>query len=110
MNNSDPTNDLRKRIPTLSKENYLEWRLCISIYLRQKKLLAYCNKPITSALDSAKAAKAESNEACALITSTLDSQMLAELFNEETSNNSNELWKRINEQFDSSSFNSKARI
>ncbi|MBW0558167.1 hypothetical protein O181_097882 [Austropuccinia psidii MF-1] len=116
MNNSDPINDLRKSIPTLSEENYPEWRLCISIYLRQKKLLAYCNKPITSALDAAKPTKAESNElnasneACALITSTLDSQTFAELINEEASNNSHDLWKRINEQFASSSFNSKARV
>ncbi|MBW0537778.1 hypothetical protein O181_077493, partial [Austropuccinia psidii MF-1] len=116
MNNSDPVNDLRKSIPTLTEENYPEWRLRISIYLRQKKLLTYCNNPITPALDTTKPTKSESddldasNEACALITSTLDSRTFAELVNEETSQNSHELWRRINERFASSSFNSKARV
>ncbi|MBW0485133.1 hypothetical protein O181_024848 [Austropuccinia psidii MF-1] len=116
MNNLDPIKDFRKRIPTLTKENYLEWRLCISICLRQKKLLAYCNKPITSALDAENPTKSESddldasNEARALITSTLDSRTFSELVNEETSQNSHELWKRINKHFASSSFNSKARV
>ncbi|MBW0558335.1 hypothetical protein O181_098050, partial [Austropuccinia psidii MF-1] len=116
MNNSDPVNDLRKSIPTLTEENYLEWRLRISIYLRQKKLLTYCNNPITPALDTAKPTKSESNdldasnEACALITSTLESRTFAKLVNEETSQNSHELWRRINERFASSSFNSKARV
>ncbi|MBW0573421.1 hypothetical protein O181_113136, partial [Austropuccinia psidii MF-1] len=61
-NNSDPVNDLRKSIPTLTEENYPEWRLCISIYLRQKKLLTYCNNPITPALDTAKLTKSESDD------------------------------------------------
>ncbi|MBW0468061.1 hypothetical protein O181_007776 [Austropuccinia psidii MF-1] len=116
MNNSDPVNDLRKSIPTLTEENYPEWRLRISIYLRQKKLLTYCNNPITPALDTAKPTKSgsddldASNEACALITSTLDSRTFAKLVNEETSQNSHELWRRINKQFSPSSFNSKARV
>ncbi|MBW0549612.1 hypothetical protein O181_089327 [Austropuccinia psidii MF-1] len=110
MKNLDPKNKLNKSTPSLSEENYPEWRLCISIYLRQKKLLSYCNKPITSALDSAKPTKAESNEACALITSPLDSQTFSELVNEVTSQNSHKLWKGINKWFASSSFSSKARV
>ncbi|MBW0556938.1 hypothetical protein O181_096653 [Austropuccinia psidii MF-1] len=76
MNTSNPINELRKSIPTLSEENYPEWWLHISIYLRQKKLLLYCNKPITTVSDASKLTEAESNEldasneACALITST----------------------------------------
>ncbi|MBW0510825.1 hypothetical protein O181_050540 [Austropuccinia psidii MF-1] len=69
-----------------------------------------------TALDAAKRTKAESdeldasNDACALITTTLDSQKFSELFNEVTSQNSHKLWKIINELFASSSFNSKARV
>ncbi|MBW0502680.1 hypothetical protein O181_042395 [Austropuccinia psidii MF-1] len=116
MNSLDPINKLSKSIPTISEENYPEWRLHISIYLRQKRLLSYCNNPITSALDAKKPTKAENdeldarNEACALITSTLDSQTFSELVNEVTSQNSQKLCKRINKWFASSSFNSKARV
>ncbi|MBW0490278.1 hypothetical protein O181_029993 [Austropuccinia psidii MF-1] len=108
MNTSDPIKKLKKRIPTLSEENCPEWRLHISIYLRQKKLLLYCNKPITSASDASKLTEVErdkldaSNEACALITSTLESKTFAELVNEETS-------QKSYKQF-SSSYNSKARV
>ncbi|MBW0534876.1 hypothetical protein O181_074591, partial [Austropuccinia psidii MF-1] len=69
-----------------------------------------------TALDAAKPTKAESdeldarNEACALITSTLDSQTFSELVNEVTSQNIHKLWRGLNRWFASSSFNSKARV
>ncbi|MBW0576079.1 hypothetical protein O181_115794 [Austropuccinia psidii MF-1] len=117
MNNLDQNNDLRKTIPILTDDNYSEWKLRMIICLKQRKLYQYCVKECVPGDGETRTPAVEAKivdanvEACGIITNFMDSRTFAALVtSEEITQNSFCLWKKVNERFSSSSFNSKARI
>ncbi|MBW0536326.1 hypothetical protein O181_076041 [Austropuccinia psidii MF-1] len=87
------------------------------ICLKQRRLYQYCIEQCipgdgVTQTPTVEAKIVDANiEACGLITNFLDSRMFAALVTtEEITQNSYLLWKRVNERFASSTFNSKARI
>ncbi|MBW0497617.1 hypothetical protein O181_037332 [Austropuccinia psidii MF-1] len=117
MNNLDQNNDLRKIIPILTDENYSEWKLRMIICLKQRRLYQYCVKECIPGDGETRTPTVEAKvvdanvEACGIITNFMDSRTFAApVTSEEITQNSYQLWKKVNEQFASSSFNSKARI
>ncbi|MBW0553296.1 hypothetical protein O181_093011 [Austropuccinia psidii MF-1] len=117
MNNNEQSNDLPKIIPILTDENYSEWKLQMIICLKQRRLYQYCIEQCipgngVTQTPSVEAKVVHANvEACSLITNFLDSRTFAALVtSEEITQNSYLLWKKVNERFASSTFNSKVRI
>ncbi|MBW0536646.1 hypothetical protein O181_076361 [Austropuccinia psidii MF-1] len=117
MNTNEQSNNLQKIIPILTDENYSEWKLRMIICLKQRRLYQYCIEQCipgdgVTRTPSVEAKVVDANvEACSLITNFLDSRMFAALVtSEETTQNSYLIWKKVNERFASSTFNSKARI
>ncbi|MBW0482597.1 hypothetical protein O181_022312 [Austropuccinia psidii MF-1] len=117
MNSLDQNNNLRKIIPILTDDNYSEWKLRMIICLKQRRLYQYCIKECIpgdgeTQTPTVEAKVVDANvEACGIITNFMDSRTFAALVtSEEITQNSFQLWKKVNERFASSSFNSKARI
>ncbi|MBW0470224.1 hypothetical protein O181_009939 [Austropuccinia psidii MF-1] len=115
MNNNDQSNGLQKIIPILTDNNYLEWKLRMIIFLKQRRLYQYCLKQCVpgdgeTQTPAVEAKVVDANvEACGIITNFLDSRMFSALItSEEITQNSFLLWNKVNERFASSLFNSKA--
>ncbi|MBW0466962.1 hypothetical protein O181_006677 [Austropuccinia psidii MF-1] len=112
MNNNDQNNDLKKIIPILTDDNYLEWKLRIIIHLKQRRLYQYFIKQCVPGDGKTKTPEVDANvKACEIITNFLDSRTFAALVtSEETTQNSFLLWNKVNEIFASSLFNRKALV
>ncbi|MBW0532220.1 hypothetical protein O181_071935 [Austropuccinia psidii MF-1] len=117
MKNNDQNNDLKKIIPILTDNNYLEWKLRMIICLKQKRLYQYCIKQCVpgdgeTQTPAVEAKKIDAHiEACGIITNLLDSRMFAPLVtSEEITQNSFLLWNKVDKRFALSTFNSKARV
>ncbi|MBW0470807.1 hypothetical protein O181_010522 [Austropuccinia psidii MF-1] len=117
MNTNDQNNNLRKIIPILTDENYSEWKLQMIICLKQRRLYQYLIEQCITGEGVTRTPAVEAKiidaniEACGLITNFLDSRMFSALVtSEEITQSSYLLWKKVNERFALSMFNSKARI
>ncbi|MBW0572180.1 hypothetical protein O181_111895 [Austropuccinia psidii MF-1] len=117
MNNLDQNKNLQKIIPILTDYNYSEWELRMIICLKQRRLYQYCVKECIPSdgetqMPTVEAKFLDANvEFCGIITNFMDSRTFAALVtSEEITQNSYQLWRKLNDQFASSSFNIKARI
>ncbi|MBW0516594.1 hypothetical protein O181_056309 [Austropuccinia psidii MF-1] len=117
MNNLDQNNNLQKIIPILTDDNYSEWKIQMIICLKQKRLYQYCVKECIPGDSETQTPTVEAKvvdaneEACRTITNFMDSRTFSAIVtSEEITQNNYQLWKKVNELFASSSFNSKARI
>ncbi|MBW0533773.1 hypothetical protein O181_073488 [Austropuccinia psidii MF-1] len=112
MNTNEQNDNLQKIIPILTDENYLEWKLQMIICLKQRRLYQCIPGDGVNQMPTEEAKIVDTNvEACGLITNFLDSRTFAALVTtEKITQNSYLLWKRFNERFASSTFNSMAII
>ncbi|MBW0564760.1 hypothetical protein O181_104475 [Austropuccinia psidii MF-1] len=117
MNNIDENNGLQKIIPILTDDNYLEWKLRMIICLKQQRLYQYCVKKCVPGDSETRTPAVEAKpvdanvETCVIITNFMDSRTFAALVtSEEITQNCYLLWSKVNKQFASSSFNSKAIV
>ncbi|MBW0484238.1 hypothetical protein O181_023953 [Austropuccinia psidii MF-1] len=117
MNNIDQNNNICKIIPILTDDNYSERKLRMIICLKQRRLYQSCIKKCIPGDGEMRTPPVEAKvvdanvEACGIITNFMDSRTFSALVtSEEITQNSFQLWKKVNERFASSSFNIKARI
>ncbi|MBW0498007.1 hypothetical protein O181_037722 [Austropuccinia psidii MF-1] len=82
------------------------------ICLNKRRLYKYCVKECIPGDGETQTPTVEANvEACGIITNFMYSRTFAAIVtSEEITQNSYQLWKKVNERFASSSFNSKERI
>ncbi|MBW0538164.1 hypothetical protein O181_077879 [Austropuccinia psidii MF-1] len=116
---SEADNENRRRpLPTLSENNYPEWRRWVIMLLKHKKLYQHCVDGTLPSLNSDTRPSAADNkiidanaETCNLIAGTLNSSTFAEIFDDnETMENAHLLWNKLKKRFASSTFNNQARI
>ncbi|MBW0466665.1 hypothetical protein O181_006380 [Austropuccinia psidii MF-1] len=116
---SEADNENRSRpLPTLSENNYPEWRRQVVMLLKHKTLYQHCvNETLPSINSETRPSAADKKvidanaETCNLIAGTLDSNMFTETFDDdETMENAHLLWNKLTTRFASSTFNNQARI
>ncbi|MBW0482477.1 hypothetical protein O181_022192 [Austropuccinia psidii MF-1] len=116
---SEGDNENRQRpLPTLSENNYPEWRTRVVMLLKHKKLYQhYVDATLPQLEGDSRPTAAENKtidasvEKCNLISGTLDSTTFTEIFDDdETTDNANLLWNKITKCVASSTFNNQARI
>ncbi|MBW0508666.1 hypothetical protein O181_048381 [Austropuccinia psidii MF-1] len=112
-------NENRSRpLPTLSENNYPEWRRRVVMLLKHKKIYQHCVDETLPSINSDTRPSAADNkiidanaETCNLIAGTLDSNTFTEIFDDdETMENAHLLWNKLTRHFASSTFNNQARI
>ncbi|MBW0490883.1 hypothetical protein O181_030598 [Austropuccinia psidii MF-1] len=105
-------------LPTLSENNYPEWRRRVVMLLKQKKLYQHFVDETLPSMNSDTRPSAADNkiidanaETCNLIAGTLGSNTFTEIFeDDETMENAHLLWNKLTKRFASSTFNNQARI
>ncbi|MBW0495212.1 hypothetical protein O181_034927 [Austropuccinia psidii MF-1] len=116
---SEADNENRSRLlPTLSENNYPEWRRRVVMLLKHKKLYQHCvDERLPSVNSDSRPSAADykiidaNAETCNLIAGTLDSNTFTEIFDDdETMENAHLLWNKLTKRFASSTFNNQARI
>ncbi|MBW0475849.1 hypothetical protein O181_015564 [Austropuccinia psidii MF-1] len=101
---SEADNENRSRpLPTLSENNYPEWRRWVVMLLKHKKLYQHCVDETLPSINSDTRPSAADNkvidanaETCNLIAGTLNSNMFTEIFDDdETMENAHLLWNKL---------------
>ncbi|MBW0535534.1 hypothetical protein O181_075249 [Austropuccinia psidii MF-1] len=100
---SDKNNEIKdsNNIPILDGLNYSEWYRRTCIYLRSKDLLDVCLRKVPADATPAVVNKwnKSSSEAIGFISSKIDPSVFIEVMDNETMEDANLLWERINEQY-----------
>ncbi|MBW0553042.1 hypothetical protein O181_092757 [Austropuccinia psidii MF-1] len=108
--NNEPKDN--SNIPILNGLNYSEWYRRTRIYLKSKDLLDVCLRQVPD--DATPAAINKWNkascEAVSFISSKINPSVFIEVMDDDTMEDSNLLWERINEQYASKTAINRGRV
>ncbi|MBW0500216.1 hypothetical protein O181_039931 [Austropuccinia psidii MF-1] len=111
---SDKNNESKdsSNIPILDGLNYSEWYRRTRIYLKSKDLLDVCLRQVPADATPAAVNKwnKSSCEAISFISSKIDPSVFIEVIDDETMEDANLLWERINEQYASKTAINRSRV
>ncbi|MBW0463319.1 hypothetical protein O181_003034 [Austropuccinia psidii MF-1] len=100
---SDKNNESKdsSNIPILDRLNYREWYMCTCIYLKSKDLLDLCLRQVPADATPAAINKLNKSsfEAISFISTKIDPSVFVDVMDDETMEDANLLWERINEQY-----------
>ncbi|MBW0466039.1 hypothetical protein O181_005754 [Austropuccinia psidii MF-1] len=103
MSNKNNKPKDNSNIPILNGLNYSEWYRHIRIYLKSKDLLDICLRQVPADATPTAVNKwnKSSCEAVSFISSKIDPSVFIKVMDDDTMEDSNLLWERINEQYTS---------